>query len=685
MTDRRPDAFGLPFLVAVVAGLCVLGAVLAVGVDITLGSTPRPALLDVTIWSSAVPGAVLVVVGACLSVRAPRHPMTWVLFAGGLLTWLSGVTVGYATWSLLRHGGEWPGTGVVAQFGARIGPLLNLVPPLMLLGFPDGRLPSRRWRVPVMLSLIASAVAVLVAAVVPWHLLGVTDAGVPDEVLPVTLPDDVWMVALSALPWLIATSPVVPALVFMARFRSAGAERRAQLRWMMLAAVVNLALMVVPAVVGPGWATDAAFAVSLVALAAAVLVAVTRHRLYEIDVVVGRVLVYGVLAATVIALDLAVFLGAGAALGDPMAAVVAAGVVAVAYAPLRSRIERVVARFAPGRIEPYAVVADLADRLERAGDPAAQLADVARTVAMAVSSPYVRVELDRADGATVTAESGHPSPDVVVLPFAYREVPIGRLALVAPAVTPPRARQRLMADVVRQSAVAVRSAALADELQRSREELVTRVAEERRRLRRDLHDGLGPLLAAAALKTQAAANLAATDVAAARATLDLVGEDLAAAVAGLRRVTHLLRPPALDQLGLDGALRRLAGRFGGATDVQVETVGGTDALPAAVEEAAYHIVAEALANAVRHAAPTRVRVCARTAGERLEVVVADDGVGIPDGAHSGVGLVSLRERAEELGGRVTIGAAPQGGTLVRAVLPCHPAGRDAPSRHGALP
>ncbi|GEL23046.1 hypothetical protein PSU4_20000 [Pseudonocardia sulfidoxydans NBRC 16205] len=664
-------------LALVVAAACVAGTVLVATAEIALVDVPRPPLLDVAAWASAAPGTALVIAGAVLTLRVPRHPMTWLLLLGGALTAASGFATGYALWSVVRHGGGWPGTGLATQLGARTGPLLNLIPPLVLLWFPDGRLPYRRWRPLVALSLTASAFAVLVLALAPWRLLGVAAPGVADAPIPLPLTDEVWAACLGVVPWLVATSPLVPAAVFLSRFRAADRQRQAQLRWMLLAAVLNLLLMAVPALVGPGWATDLAFVLSMVALAAAVLVAVTRFRLYDIDRLLGRLLVYGLLAAAIVGLDLAVFVGTSAALGDPVAAVVGAGAVAVAYAPLRSRIERLRARLLPGHAEPYAVISDLADRLERAGDQGTQLEEVARTVATAVGSPYVRVELGQQHAVTAVAEHGTPAASVVVLPFAYRDDVIGRLVLVPPTTAPPRARQQLLADVVRQAAAAVRLTAVSRELQRSREELVTRVAEERRRLRRDLHDGLGPTLAAAALKVQAAGNLAGRDLPAARAALTEVAGDLAGVLSDVRVLVHDLRPPALDRLGLDGAVRRLAARFGGGLEIEVRAVGIPAVLPAAVEEAAYHVVGEALANASRHARASRVCVTLSHDGAvgHLRVEVGDDGRGIPADAAEGVGLVTMRERAEELGGRCTVGPAPDGGTVVSALLPLRPAPR----------
>jgi len=213
--------------------------------------------------------------------------------------------------------------------------------------------------------------------------------------------------------------------------------------------------------------------------------------------------------------------------------------------------------------------------------------------------------------------------------------------------------------------------ALTAELQRSRERLVTAREEERRRLRRDLHDGLGPLLAGISLKLGAAGNLLRGDPDPAEALLSQLADEAHAAVGDVRRVVDDLRPPALDQLGLVPAIRQQAARFDGSLAVTVEASGDLVDLPAAVEVAAFRIATEALTNVARHASATNCRVAiARDGG--LEVEVRDDGRGLPAQIVPGVGLSSIRERTAELGGACTIARDPSGGTIVRARLPVTP-------------
>jgi signal transduction histidine kinase len=230
--------------------------------------------------------------------------------------------------------------------------------------------------------------------------------------------------------------------------------------------------------------------------------------------------------------------------------------------------------------------------------------------------------------------------------------------------------ERLLADVVRQAAAAARTSYLARELQHSREQLVSAREEERRRLRRDLHDGLGPSLGAVGLRIDAARNLAAHSPEQADRVLRQARDDVGAALADVRRLVHDLRPPALDDLGLLGAVQQQAERLRGpGVTAVVDARGGLDGLPAAVEVAAYRISSEALTNVAKHAAATTCVVRLEVDGDSLLVEVTDDGTGIPPGQPSGVGLVSLRERAAELGGTCEIGCPDERGTVVRARLP----------------
>jgi signal transduction histidine kinase len=230
----------------------------------------------------------------------------------------------------------------------------------------------------------------------------------------------------------------------------------------------------------------------------------------------------------------------------------------------------------------------------------------------------------------------------------------------------------LLFDVVRQAAMAVRSARLAADLQQSREQLVLAREEDRRRIRRDLHDGLGPVLGGVAMRLDAAGNALDRDPETTRRLVAQSRQDITDALADVRRLVHGLRPPALDDLGLLAALDQQAERLSSPDLAVTVTAEDVPPLSAAVEVAAYRIASEALTNTARHAGARRAAV-RLVGGERaLLVEVCDDGSGIDTDVSAGVGLRSIRERAEELGGRTEISCPPVGGTRVRAWLPMTP-------------
>jgi signal transduction histidine kinase len=240
--------------------------------------------------------------------------------------------------------------------------------------------------------------------------------------------------------------------------------------------------------------------------------------------------------------------------------------------------------------------------------------------------------------------------------------------------------RRLLDDLARQIGVALSAARLTVDLQHARERLVSAREEERRRLRRDFHDGLGPALAAQTLKVGSARHFLTRDPAITERLLVELEHDIGVAVQEVRRVVHALRPPALDDLGLAAALRLLAAQYGGeggmdtGPQIAVDAPPDLPSLPAAVEAAVYRIAQEALTNVVRHAYARRCTVgltIERSAFGRPRVAleVADDGRGIGPDARRSVGLHSMRERTAELGGSCTIEPRPAGGTLVRAELP----------------
>ncbi|MDX1688268.1 MAG: GAF domain-containing sensor histidine kinase [Candidatus Promineifilaceae bacterium] len=412
-----------------------------------------------------------------------------------------------------------------------------------------------------------------------------------------------------------------------------------------------------------------------------ITLAVLRYRLWDVDPIVNRALVYGALTATIAGVYAAVVAGTGLLLqaqGRFLGSLVAAALVAVLFQPIRQRLQRAVNRLMYGqRDEPYRVLVRLGERLEALASSEAVLPAIADTVAQALKLPYAGVALRDGEGFTIVAEAGErPERDLAAWPLVYQSETVGRLMLARRSPDEPftPADRQLLETFARQAGAAVHAVRLTADLQRSRVRLVTAREEERRRLRRDLHDGLGPVLAGQGLKLAAIQQVLPEDAGKAVALLESVMTKNEETVAEVRRLVYELRPPALDELGLVGAIRDQVVGQRNETRVNVTApAGGLPSLPAAVEVAAYRIAMEALTNVARHAQARRCHVRfwveASAQGRTLCLEIADDGVGLPETVRPGVGMTSMRERAEEIGGSCEIAPADDGGTRVAARLP----------------
>jgi signal transduction histidine kinase len=316
--------------------------------------------------------------------------------------------------------------------------------------------------------------------------------------------------------------------------------------------------------------------------------------------------------------------------------------------------------------EPYEVLSGLAARLEGA---AADLDTLLESVTAELGT-----ELDLRDVSVCDVDGGFVAGSVVrggeSVPLVAYGVRVGELRYDAPDRQLSAAEDRLVRDLARQLGATLHARALTRDLQRAREKLVLAREEERRRLRRDLHDGIGPALAGLTLKAEAARALLPPDALAAGDRLQDLSDEIRATVVDVRRVVEGLRPPALDELGLDGACRQAVDRLTRASGVTpaLRVTGDLSRLPAAVEVAAFRIVLEAVTNVVRHADARNCCVTLAVLDSVLEIGVEDDGRGLLDGPGAGNGMATMRERAEELGGSLSVRATARG-VRVDASLP----------------
>ena len=538
--------------------------------------------------------------------------------------------------------------------------------------FPDGRFVPR-WTRYLALALIAGAVT---GIFFPESLLTVSNWPVP-------------LFLLFMLGWLL-TGVFAQVHRYL---RVSGLERRQQTRWVLFGFTGALAGFLAVILFGevlfplaqPGTHGELAamtiMTLSMLLIPLSIGAAILRHRLFDIDLIINRTLVYGALTACVIGIYVLVvgYLGVLFRVQDNLlVALSATGLVAVIFAPLRDRLQRAVNRLMYGeRDDPYAVLSRLGQRLRTTDAPEAVLPAIVETVAQALKLPHAAIALKRDDGFETVAEHGSPaSGEPLVLPLAYGTETIGRLILTPRAPGEPfdPADKRLLDDLARHAEAAAYAVRLTADLQRSRERLVNAREEERRRLRRDLHDGLGPQLATLTLKLDAARNLLAEEPKAADALLAGLKTETRAAISDIRRLVYDLRPPALDELGLVPAIREGATNYApNGLSVSVEAPESLSPLPAAVEVAAYRIAQEALTNVARHAGARACRI-RLSISDGLELEISDDGIGLPEDHPAGVGLSSMRERAAELGGTCVVEPGPAGGTCVLARLPLEATG-----------
>jgi two-component system NarL family sensor kinase len=665
-------------------------------------------------------------IGALIVSRLPRNPIGWIFCGVGLLYQIQHLTLAYSAYAL---SGKFalPWGEYIAWFSTWVGFAgLILAGVFVMLLFPDGRLLSRRWWVVAWAAVLGAALAALTDGFYPGRLathgyvenpLGVM--GMIGQELT-TYGSLAGSKLLASALLLASTLAALYSLVV--RLRRASGDARQQLKWFLYAAApatVCLSVFLVEVMIGNYtqtlvfemlnvldypiyYASSYTPAFALLLLAVFACIAILRYRLYDIDLLMHRTLVYGALSACVIGAYVLAVVGLGTlfqARGNLGISLVATGVVAVVFQPLRGRLQRGVSRLIYGeRDDPSAVTSRLGRRLEATLAPEAVLPTVVETIAQALKLPYVAILMKEGEGFRSAAAYGSPKTEPEALPLVYQREEIGRLVIAprAPGEQFSSADRSLLEDLARQTEVAVHAVRLTADLQSSRERLVNTREEERRRLRRDLHDGIGPTLTGLALQLHAVRELVRSKPEDAEETLARLGRRTEETLSEMRRLIYGLRPPALDDLGLIPSIYQQA-QSQGMVDLSVGT--GTDdllenrpifsieapeelpPLPAAVEVACYRIVQEAITNVARHA---HAKSCyARLAVDRgtgvVEVEITDDGVGMAGDRIAGVGLSSMRERAEELGGSLAVGPGPEGGTRVLARLPL-PAPKEHPRR-----
>ena len=631
------------------------------------------------------------IVGALVASRHPRNLIGWMFCATGFLSAFNMLSSGYALYSeLALMNDSLPGAMFARWLTIWIWlPNVFLPVTFLLLLFPDGNLLSTRWR-PIAWASGFGLFGIIVSMAFhpgPLEAMGLNGSnpyGIRDGEAVINV-----LLTIAAPLLLVGVFGSITSIIV--RFRSATGIERAQLKWLAVAGIVVIVGNILGSI--PWWLwgdnpvtrelsiviTD----ITIVTIVVATGVAILRYRLWDIHIFVNRTLVYSSLTVLVIGIYVVIVGSLGTLLqtgGNLPVSLFGTGIIAISFQPLRERLQRGVNRLMYGeRDDPYAVLGRLSEQLEVVAASQSVLPTIVETVADAFKLPYAAIALKEGEQFSIAAEyvrssvfAPQDNGSMEILPLVYQLETIGQMILAprAPAEAFSQSDRRLLETIARQAGVAAYNVRLTQDLQRSRERLVTTREEERRRLRRDLHDGLGPVLAAMSLKLDAVHNLADRDAGAVKKMSTELKAQMQEVLADIRRIAYNLRPPALDELGLVGALKAHIASHNQVQGLQItlEAPENPPPLPAAVEVAAYRIALEAMTNVIRHAGARHC--CVRLSlPDDLCLEVTDDGCGMPGSVRSGVGLTSMRERAEELGGMCVAEALPQGGTGITAHLP----------------
>jgi signal transduction histidine kinase len=632
-------------------------------------------------------------VGALIASRRPRHPIGWVMLAIGLVS----ATGGVFDESARQFYAPRPELGAALFLvGDVLSRLVLLLIGMLLLLFPDGRLPSKRWRGVVIAGATAWALSVITEVFGPGPLADYAMSSPPQNPFGIaSLNDFPPGPAIGVSSFIVLYGSLLLSIVSVAfRFHRAGPELRLQLKWVALAASLFVAaevggnVFVATAQSWSGWAPLPFSAAQLVAFAAmnlAIAIAILRHRLFDIDLVISRTVAYGVLAGVITAFYIVVVAGVGGILAAGSAsrlllAVVATAFVAVAFQPLRARLERLANRLVYGvRAVPYEVLADFTTRLDGRENSLQLLPVMARMLAQGTGSDAATVWLHE-NGHEVAASS-FPEHQHITQDTATRSVllqhagaNLGRLTVVrksGEALSPTE--ERLMDGLASQAGLVLHSAGLQDELSRrmlelrqSRHRLVTAQDEARRRLERDLHDGAQQNLVSLRMKLGLAASMVREKPGSLEPLLQEMQSELGDALDSLRNLARGVYPPLLEAEGLKAALRARARQVPISIDVQC----GPERYPRELEGAVYFCCSEALQNLTKHSRATKGSLRVWCEDGRLCFEVGDNGRGLdPTRAKSGGGLQNIRDRVDVLGGVVDVSSTPGVGARVAGWVP----------------
>jgi signal transduction histidine kinase len=619
-------------------------------------------------------------VGALLVSRRPQNAVGWLALGAATFEGVGMLAHGWAVHALRVSHDHQLGGATAAWFATWLMVLSLGLLPFLLACFPGGA-PARWLRWPVRVGVILLVLACVSQALAPDELDGVNRsvAPIPNPLGVEALRGPVGTVTSVAATYLALLAIASLGSLMGRALRGPSPERR-PLRWL----VLSLALLPVGAVASAlgsvlgSRATDLVVGgtqlLAIVGSAAALALGVLVDDLFDLRDYARR-LALGALLSGLIVVGFVAVVSLMATLTSASGAAppaLAAAVVAIVLGPLRGRLQRAADRMLYGwRSEPYRVLSDLGTRLETAASAEEALPAVVESVTAGLRLPYARIDLDAGrEGSVTVASAGAPVEHVVRLPLADG---LGALVVGKRSAEEPFTEDELtlLRNLARSASAAARAAQLTTELRAARARLVRSREDERRRLQRELHDGVGPALAGLGLQLDSALDSATADPTRTAELLAEMQHSLRTTAKEVRRIAHDLRPGVLDELGLLEAVREQA-RLLTANELDLELeLSATTEVPAAVEVAVYRIASEALTNVVRHAHASRCRLRLCVNG-RVELEVTDDGVGFTAGDGDGLGLRSMADRVAELGGTLSVTPDVPVGTRVEVRLPVRP-------------
>ena len=632
---------------------------------------------------------VMGVVGSFIAARQPRNAVGWIFIAVPLLGSMSVFAWEYAISALVRNPGL-PGALVAVWLTEWPWALVLSLPfTFLLMLFPDGHLPSRRWRpfAWVTGAFIGFVTVIFALAPVYHRTLGVGNPlGIEGAQPLVRFVEGPGFAGLFVVLLVSLASLVI-------RYRRSDRSRREQIKWVAYAAAISAASLMLSSLsdiflgLKSVWFTSVLPVIAFVSIPLSVGVAILRFRLFDIDVVIRRTLVVGILAAFVTALYVGIVVGIGALVGSQgnlVLSIVATALIALAFQPLREWARRFTNRLVYGkRATPYEVMSEFAERAAGTYSVDEVLPRMAEIVASGTGARRAAVwlkaggELRRgavfpaADDSWPASVEGDresvPGADASVA-VRHRGEVLGAITVAMPPAEPLTAtHEKLLADVASQAGLVLRNVRLIEDLRASRQRLVAAQDEERRRLERNIHDGAQQQLVALAVKLRLVETLAPKDPEKAARMAAEAKAEVQDALENLRDLARGIYPPLLADQGLAAALEAQARKAAVPVEVQPDGVGRYSQ---EVEAGAYFCVLEALQNVAKYAEASHVRVTLRSDDGHLVFEVADDGKGFdPERTPPGSGLTNMRDRLEALGGSVEIDSRVGEGTTVQGRIP----------------